>query len=274
MLARARIAALILSLTLIIGAIMSPAWGCINGQTLGEIIWITIDAESFLAGFGDVVTSKDVLVLRSQQYVNEKLRGYPSSHLLFSCSTQNSLYFLVRPYNSLCNNETWYIGIREGRFIAREDHGSTMGFYRQIDRWSIVAVFPVWVNVPSSPSWIEAGREYQSRQNWINKRALASIICRVLFSERINGLVRLHARVLHDRQLATEDDILRHSDANSYKRQKGDSPSGSSRTSSRTISGILFLLFGAALLKVALDLADAPKNPIWLHIGAWGLNMK
>jgi hypothetical protein len=57
MLARARIAALILSLTLIIGAIMSPAWGCINGQTLGEIIWITIDAESFLAGFGDVVTS-------------------------------------------------------------------------------------------------------------------------------------------------------------------------------------------------------------------------
>jgi hypothetical protein len=35
--------------------------------------------------------------------------------------------------------------------------------------------------------------------------------------------------------------------------------------------GVLFLLFGAALLKVALDLVDAPKNPIWLLVLAWGV---
>lgn len=269
--ARARITALFLSLALIVGAIIIPARGYIKGQTLSKIIWITIDAESLVTAFRDVTTTKDVLVLRSQKYVDELLRGYPHCHLLFSDGTQNSLHFLVRSYNSLCNNITWNVCIKEGRFIARKIQGSAMGFYRQVDRWGIAAVFPIRVNVPRLPSGTEAGDEQQRRQNWINERTLARIICRVLFSERVNGLVRLKTRVLHDRQLATEDDVLRHSDADSYKRQKGDSPSGSSRTSGHTIGGVLFLLFGAALLKVALDLTDAPKNPIWLFMGAWRL---
>jgi hypothetical protein len=58
---RARATALFLSLALIIGAIMSPAWGCNIGQTLGQIIWVTIDAESFLASLSNVITSKNVL---------------------------------------------------------------------------------------------------------------------------------------------------------------------------------------------------------------------
>jgi hypothetical protein len=203
MMARARIAALFLSVALIVGAIVIPARGHIAGQPLSEIIWITIDAESLVAAFGDVITAKNILVLRSQKHVNGELCGFPSSHLLFSDSTQYSMHFLVRPYNSLCNN---IIDIR--RFVAREVQGSAMGFYSQIDRWGIAAVFPVWVNVPCLPIWTLTGYEQQCRQDWINERALARIICCVLFSERVNCLVRLHARGLHLTPLSLRDRLL------------------------------------------------------------------
>jgi hypothetical protein len=188
---RARFAALILSLALIVGAIVIAARGYIDGQTFNEIIWITIDAENLMAAFGDVITAKNVLVLCSQKYVNEKLRGYPSSNLLFSGSTQNSLHFLVRSYNSLCNNITWYIGIREGRFISREVQGSTMGLYRQVNRWGVAAVFPVWVNVPRLSSGAETGCEHQCRQDWINKRALGGVRIPDLPFDKFSLLTRI-----------------------------------------------------------------------------------
>jgi hypothetical protein len=40
----------------------------------------------------------------------------------------------------------------------------------------------------------------------------------------------------------------------------------------RTIDGALFLLFGAALLKVILDITNAPTNQTWFLIGMCGLS--
>ncbi len=42
---------------------------------------------------------------------------------------------------------------------------------------------------------------------------------------------------------------------------------------SHPISGSLLLLFGAALLKVALDNSDAPSNPMWILCAAWGVGL-
>jgi len=63
--------------------------------------------------------------------------------------------------------------------------------------------------------------------------------------------------------------ILRYPNADSYDCQNSNCPSRPSRTSGRTISGVLFFLFGTALLKIALDLTDIVKNPIWFSIGRW-----
>jgi len=186
-----RIAALFLSFALIIGAIVSPARGYIDGQPLSEIIWITIDAESLVAALSDVIPAKNVLVLRSQKYVDETLRGYPSSHFLFRRSIQNSLHFLVRPYNSIGNNMAWYIGIREGRFIHREFQWSAMCLYRQVDRWGVTAVLPVWVNVPRLPSGVLTGYEQQCRQDWINKRSLGGVRISDLPFDKFSLLTRI-----------------------------------------------------------------------------------
>jgi hypothetical protein len=58
-------------------------------------------------------------------------------------------------------------------------------------------------------------------------------------------------------------------DSGDSKERYGDS--GVRRSARCTIGGALFLLFGAALLKVAFELTDAPKNPTWLLVGAWGI---
>lgn len=63
---------------------------------------------------------------------------------------------------------------------------------------------------------------------------------------------------LHDAKLAIESNVLRGPDSDGYESEERYGPSRPSRTVGRTICGALFLLFGAALLKLAFYFGDTP----------------
>ena len=77
-------------------------------------------------------------------------------------------------------------------------------------------------------------------------------------------LVATLAGGLHLIKLPTENNVLRDADADCSDGQYGNHPSRSGRAPRSTISGILMVLFGAALMSVPLRLTDAPSNPAWL----------
>jgi|HubBroStandDraft_1064217.scaffolds.fasta_scaffold293520_2 hypothetical protein len=77
----------------------------------------------------------------------------------------------------------------------------------------------------------------------------------------------------HFGQLLVEDDVGGPSDAHRDQRQRPDEPSGPRRAPGSTVYGAFMLLVGAALLKVALDYTDAPRNPTWLTLGGWGIGL-
>ena len=74
-------------------------------------------------------------------------------------------------------------------------------------------------------------------------------------------------------QLPLVDDVLRDTHADSGNSQECNNPGGTGSAPSRPISGGLLFLLGAALLKVALDSTDAPRNPAWLLGLAWGFGL-
>jgi hypothetical protein len=63
---------------------------------------------------------------------------------------------------------------------------------------------------------------------------------------------------------------LRYANANRNGGENGYGPSGVSSVPRGAVGGGLILMFGAALLKLALYLLDAPRNPIWRRIFSWG----
>ena len=73
----------------------------------------------------------------------------------------------------------------------------------------------------------------------------------------------------HYVQLTAKDNVLRNSDADGRDRKERDSPGGSGGTSGRSIGGVFFLLFGAALLKISLDLTDGPNLSRREIAGSW-----
>jgi hypothetical protein len=78
---------------------------------------------------------------------------------------------------------------------------------------------------------------------------------------------------LHDSQLPIKREILQSSNANrngSEDRYRNGSPH---RISGGSILGFFFLLIGAALMKTAFYLADAPRNPMGIVVFAWGIGL-
>jgi hypothetical protein len=78
---------------------------------------------------------------------------------------------------------------------------------------------------------------------------------------------------LHNLQLAAENTILSDANAHDYGRENSNPYSGASRSISRTISGILLLLFGASLVKMALSVTDTPPNPTPIIFLGWGMGL-
>jgi hypothetical protein len=87
------------------------------------------------------------------------------------------------------------------------------------------------------------------------------------------GLISPLAGGPHLVQLPAKDDVLRNTNSDGNYRQERNSPRGAGRAPSRPIGGALLLLLGAALLKVALDSTDAPRNPAWLRAAALGIGL-
>jgi hypothetical protein len=87
------------------------------------------------------------------------------------------------------------------------------------------------------------------------------------------ALVPTFASGLHFVQLATEDKISGPSDPHVNKGQNGNDPTSSRRAPGSTVYGALKLFVGAAFLKVALDSTNAPRNPVWLILCAWGIGL-
>jgi hypothetical protein len=85
---------------------------------------------------------------------------------------------------------------------------------------------------------------------------------------------------LHDRDLfanslisGAEGSPLSNADDDGDRGEKSDNPSGISGSSSGAILGALMFFAGAALLKFALYLGDAPQNPFTIRVFAWGVGV-
>jgi len=70
-----------------------------------------------------------------------------------------------------------------------------------------------------------------------------------------------------------KNNVLRNTHGDGDSRQDGNSPSGISCASGSAIGGAFLVFLDAALMAVALKLADAPRNPVWVMGSAWGTGL-
>jgi hypothetical protein len=101
------------------------------------------------------------------------------------------------------------------------------------------------------------------------------------FSETFVGLYEsvclrpspLHFNQLigHNFQLGLENQVLQAANKSDGQSEYGDKDGGIRGPSRSSVLGVLLLLCGAAVMKIAFDLLDAPHNPIRLRLSGWGI---
>jgi hypothetical protein len=85
----------------------------------------------------------------------------------------------------------------------------------------------------------------------------------------LNEFLSVEARRLHLLELIFHRAPLQKTDSQNYASEYRDGPSGIGSSARSTICGALFLAIGAALLKLALKIVDAPDNPFIFQVIAW-----